>query len=194
MSDDKQQSGSSGSRSQPHAPGLNSRSRSRQSGLHSRSRPSWSRSPSHLSAKIEGAEKSRSVRIVRSRSPVHSRMQQRSSHRGIARRRSPTSIGHVNDDMRNNPPENKVLAVFGLDNRVTEVALRDTFGPYGRNECKLIINKQVSLFALFLFLVLFIDVRRVKTRIYFYSFNCYLKKKKKKRGRKGLCLFLYTCV
>ena len=50
-----------------------------------------------------------------------------------------------NSSSGTNGESRRVLAVFGLDKRITEVALYDTFARHGCTECKLIIDKHVCI-------------------------------------------------
>ena len=45
--------------------------------------------------------------------------------------------------MRINPPENKVLAIFGLDRDCEDTDIMKVFKKYGATDCKLIIDKRV---------------------------------------------------
>jgi hypothetical protein len=46
--------------------------------------------------------------------------------------------------MRHNPPENKVLAIFGLDRDCEDADVMKVFKKFGATDCKLIIDKRVS--------------------------------------------------
>ncbi len=46
--------------------------------------------------------------------------------------------------IRYNPPENNVLAVFGLSKQVIEQDLFDLYQSFGVKECKVIIDKHVN--------------------------------------------------
>ena len=47
---------------------------------------------------------------------------------------------------RFNPPENEILAIFGLSKRANEQDLLDLYKDYGCKECKIIIDKHVSIY------------------------------------------------
>jgi hypothetical protein len=46
--------------------------------------------------------------------------------------------------VRYNPPENDILAIFGLSKRVNEQDLYDLYKKFGCKECKVIIDKHVN--------------------------------------------------
>lgn len=54
--------------------------------------------------------------------------------------------GHHNSDHadRFNPPENEILAIFGLSKHVNEQDLFELYKHYGCKECKIIIDKHVK--------------------------------------------------
>jgi hypothetical protein len=59
---------------------------------------------------------------------------------------------------RFNPPENEILAIFGLSKRANEQDLLDLYKNYGCKECKIIIDKHVSIFGKkFIFILFFIN-------------------------------------
>ena len=50
----------------------------------------------------------------------------------------------VEELIRSDPPENNVLAIFGLNKRVIEQDLFDLYRSFGVKECKVIIDKHVN--------------------------------------------------
>ena len=120
---------------------------------HSRARYSRSRSP-----RPQPVHYHRSSRYSPPRSPPsHRHLQSGRYSPTHYNGRSTSGRGYKNDvitqngryvdsrieELRLNPPENKVLAVFGLDRNCEEIDLMNVFKKYGARDCKLITDKRV---------------------------------------------------
>lgn len=103
----------------------------------SRSRQSKSRSPHydyHLKRPIPPASRTVNIRYrSRSRSPLVSNQYIR-----------PVFKTREEELARFNPPENNVLAIFGLSKRVIEHDLFDLYKHFGCKECKVIMDKHTG--------------------------------------------------
>jgi hypothetical protein len=122
-----------------------SRSRSRSPPPRDSYKSSRRREPSYSPPPARGRYGSRSPPPSYSRSSRRSpspRYRRHSPYRGGASHGSRYYDPRI-DNLRHNPPENKVLAVFGLDRDCEEGDLMKLFKKYGANDCKMIIDKRV---------------------------------------------------